>query len=38
MEMIVEISKVMKYSRQPSPIDSYRSNTNGECGIFKIFG
>jgi hypothetical protein len=38
MEMNVEKTKVMRISRQPSPMDYGRSKTTGECGIFQLFG
>jgi hypothetical protein len=34
-EMNVETTKVMRISKQPSPIDYDRSKTTGECGIFQ---
>ena len=39
MEMNVEETKVMRISRQTSPIQDYdRSKTTGKCGIFQSFG
>ena len=35
MEMNVNKTKVMRISRQPSPV---RQETTGECGIFQLFG
>jgi hypothetical protein len=34
MEMNVEKTKVMRISRQPSPIQIMIDKTAGECGIF----
>jgi hypothetical protein len=35
MELNVEKTKVMRISRQPSPVKNYRRpKTTGECGIF----
>jgi hypothetical protein len=38
MEMNVEKTKVMRISRQPSPIKIMTSKAIGECGIFQLFG
>jgi len=36
MDMNMEISKVMRISRQPSPIDYEKSKLIGELGIFQL--
>jgi hypothetical protein len=37
LEMSVEKTKVLRISRQPSPIQIGRSKTAEECGIFQLF-
>jgi hypothetical protein len=36
MEMYVEKTKVMRISRQPSPVLIMTSETTGECGTFQL--
>ena len=38
MEMNVDKTKVMRISREPSPLQYYRSETTNDCGIFQLFG